>query len=91
MMSIVKARGSPHSKKLVSYDITDKGIVIGPPISGYEGVLTGVAKRVFELTKQLKQEKQKSAIALIKERELSKRALRKERVIAKRTLTEKVH
>ena len=39
--SVVKVRGSEHSKDIRLFDITDKGIVIGEPMSEYAGILSG--------------------------------------------------
>lgn len=39
--SVVKVRGSEHSKDIRLFDITDKGIVIGETLSGYEGIMSG--------------------------------------------------
>jgi circadian clock protein KaiC len=46
VLNVLKVRGSAHSKGLRMYDITGKGIVIGQPLSGYEGILTGVTRKV---------------------------------------------
>ncbi len=46
MINIIKLRGSYHSKGLRSYEITDKGMKIGLQLSGYEGVMTGVTRKV---------------------------------------------
>jgi circadian clock protein KaiC len=41
-MAVVKVRASQHSKELREYDITsDGGIVVGRPLKGYQGLLTG--------------------------------------------------
>jgi len=41
-MAVVKVRASQHSKELREYDITsDGGIVVGRPLKGYKGLLTG--------------------------------------------------
>ena len=41
-MAVVKLRASQHSKDLREYDITsDGGIVVGKPLKGYQGLLTG--------------------------------------------------
>jgi circadian clock protein KaiC len=45
MLTVVKMRGSDHSKALRLYDVRDDGIVIGEAFSGYEGMVTGVARR----------------------------------------------
>jgi len=39
--SIVKVRGSQHSKDIRLFDITDDGIVIGETLSEYAGIMTG--------------------------------------------------
>ncbi len=39
--SVVKVRGSQHDKDIRLFDITDAGIVIGKPLSGYGGILSG--------------------------------------------------
>lgn len=41
VFSIVKVRGSDHSKDIRLYDIDDRGIVIGESLSGYDGIMTG--------------------------------------------------
>lgn len=40
-VSVVKVRGSAHSKDIRLFDITNDGIVIGPTLSRYTGILTG--------------------------------------------------
>ena len=39
--AVVKVRGSQHDKDIRLFDITDAGIVIGKPLSGYGGILSG--------------------------------------------------
>ena len=46
VMNIVKIRGSSHSKELIEYDITNKGLVIVQSLEGFEGILTGVTRKV---------------------------------------------
>lgn len=46
VMNVTKVRGSSHSKGLREYKITDDGIVVGKSLSGYEGIMTGVVRRV---------------------------------------------
>jgi circadian clock protein KaiC len=41
IMAVVKLRGSPHSKDLRAFEITEEGIVMGETLGGYEGLLTG--------------------------------------------------
>jgi circadian clock protein KaiC len=45
VMSVVKVRGSSHSAEIRRFDITDKGIVIGDPVSDFEGILGGQPAR----------------------------------------------
>lgn len=40
-MSVVKVRGSAHSKDIRLFDIDGDDIQIGPPLSQYEGILSG--------------------------------------------------
>jgi len=40
-LSVVKVRGSEHSKDIRLFDITDEGIVIGETMSEYAGILSG--------------------------------------------------
>jgi len=40
-MSVVKVRGSQHSKDIRLFDITDAGIILGETMSGYAGILSG--------------------------------------------------
>ena len=41
VMSVVKVRGSAHSKEIRTYEITKTGIAVGGPLSHYDGLLTG--------------------------------------------------
>ena len=41
VMSVVKVRGSSHSKQIRTYEITKTGIAIGAPLAQYDGLLTG--------------------------------------------------
>lgn len=41
ILSVVKVRGSGHSKDIRLFDITDGGIVIGKTLSSYTGILSG--------------------------------------------------
>ena len=41
VMAVVKVRGSAHSKDLWTFEITEKGIVMGETLGEYEGLLTG--------------------------------------------------
>jgi circadian clock protein KaiC len=46
LMTIVKLRGSQHSKDLRLYEITNDGLVIGGGLRGYEGLMTGTPKKM---------------------------------------------
>jgi len=35
-------RGGSHSIDMNEYQVTDKGIVIGKPLRGYRGLITGI-------------------------------------------------
>ncbi len=41
VFSVVKVRGSPHSKDIRLYDITDAGILIGATLSEFDGIMSG--------------------------------------------------
>lgn len=41
VMSVVKVRGSEHSKDIHLFGITDQGIVLGEPLAGYAGIMSG--------------------------------------------------
>ena len=45
IMAVVKVRGSAHSRELYTFSITDRGIVMGTPLTGHEGLLTGSPTR----------------------------------------------
>ena len=45
VMAVVKVRASQHNNEIRRYDITDAGIVIGNPVSGFEGILGGQPTR----------------------------------------------
>ena len=44
VFSVVKVRGSDHSKDIRLFDITDEGIVIGETLPGYDGIMSGHPK-----------------------------------------------
>ncbi|MBU0757099.1 MAG: circadian clock protein KaiC [Nanoarchaeota archaeon] len=48
VLNIIKIRGSAHSKDLRRYGITNRGLVIGQSLAGYEGIMTGVTRKVSE-------------------------------------------
>jgi circadian clock protein KaiC len=41
IFSVVKVRGSEHSKDIRLFEITDKGIIIGETLSAYTGIMSG--------------------------------------------------
>ena len=41
-ISIIKKRSGPHEAAVRELTLTGEGIVIGPPLSDFQGVLTGV-------------------------------------------------
>lgn len=41
VFSVVKVRGSQHSKDIRLFDITDEGIMVGEPLSEYAGIMSG--------------------------------------------------
>jgi hypothetical protein len=41
-MAVIKMRGSDHSHELRTYEITPKGITVGPGLTEYDGIMTGV-------------------------------------------------
>jgi circadian clock protein KaiC len=45
VMTVIKMRGSEHSKALRLYDVTKKGLVVGDALHDYRGIITGVAQR----------------------------------------------
>lgn len=44
VITVVKTRGRAHKRELRSYEITDRGVVVGDRIRGYEGVITAVPR-----------------------------------------------
>ncbi|MGI9146017.1 MAG: ATPase domain-containing protein, partial [Chloroflexota bacterium] len=45
VLTVIKMRGSDHSKALRLYEITSSGLVMGRELSDYRGIITGVAQR----------------------------------------------
>lgn len=41
VFSVVKVRGSQHSKDIRLFDITDEGIIVGETLSDYAGIMSG--------------------------------------------------
>jgi circadian clock protein KaiC len=46
ILTIVKMRGGNHSKEICEYEITSEGLVIGPRLQDYRGLVTGVPERL---------------------------------------------
>jgi circadian clock protein KaiC len=49
-LSVVKKRNGFHERTIRELDIDERGIVIGPPLDGFHGVLTGVPTYVGQPT-----------------------------------------
>jgi circadian clock protein KaiC len=42
VLTVVKMRGSTHSKDWCAYEVTDRGLVIGEAMSDYRGIISGL-------------------------------------------------
>jgi hypothetical protein len=42
MLLVVKMRGSEHSIDMTEYTVTGKGVIIGAPLRGYQGLTSGI-------------------------------------------------
>lgn len=42
MLLVVKMRGSEHSIDMTEYSVTGKGVIIGEPLRGYQGLTSGI-------------------------------------------------
>jgi circadian clock protein KaiC len=42
VMAVIKMRGSDHSHEIRSYEVTASGVVVGGPLTEYDGIITGV-------------------------------------------------
>ena len=42
VMAVIKMRGSDHSHEFRSYEVTASGVVVGGPLTEYDGIVTGV-------------------------------------------------
>ncbi len=56
IMTVVKVRGSAHSKDLRAYEINKDGIVVGESLGNYEGLLTGSPEEIATSVKMAKRE-----------------------------------
>jgi circadian clock protein KaiC len=45
VMTVVKMRGSDHSKELRAYNVGEHGVVVGAALTEFTGIITGVAHR----------------------------------------------
>ena len=50
LLTVVKTRGRAHRRELRTYEITDRGLVVGNALRGYEGVITAVPRFVGDRT-----------------------------------------
>lgn len=46
MMAVIKMRGSGHSRDLRLYEVNADGMTLGQTLSGYRGLIRGVAERI---------------------------------------------
>jgi circadian clock protein KaiC len=42
VMAVIKMRGSDHTHEFRTYEVTAKGVVVGGPLTDYDGIITGV-------------------------------------------------
>ncbi len=47
-MSVIKKRSGAHEKTIREFEISDRGLTVGPPLRGFHGVLRGVPNFVGE-------------------------------------------
>ncbi|HDM67172.1 MAG TPA: PAS domain S-box protein, partial [Thermoplasmatales archaeon] len=52
VIHVLKVRGSDHDRELRRYEITSSGLTIDESLTNYEGVMTGVSKKIAELKKE---------------------------------------
>jgi circadian clock protein KaiC len=41
VMAVIKMRGSDHSHEIRTYEVTTNGVVVGGPLTEYDGIITG--------------------------------------------------
>ncbi|MBA3559825.1 MAG: protein kinase, partial [Gemmatimonadaceae bacterium] len=46
VLSIMKMRGSQHSREFLLYEINKNGAVVGGPLMGYHGIMSGIPTRI---------------------------------------------
>jgi circadian clock protein KaiC len=51
VMAVIKMRGSEHSHQFRLYDVTARGVVVGAPVTEYDGIITGVPALRTKLVK----------------------------------------
>ena len=44
VMTVIKARSRKHSTDLRTYEITERGVVVGGPLADYQGIISGVPR-----------------------------------------------
>jgi circadian clock protein KaiC len=49
VMTVIKMRGSDHSKELRTYNVGEHGLEVGDALTDYTGIITGVARRRDDL------------------------------------------
>jgi circadian clock protein KaiC len=54
VMVVIKMRGSDHSHEFRTYEVTAKGVIVGGPLTDYDGIITGVPTLRAEPAKQNK-------------------------------------
>jgi circadian clock protein KaiC len=42
VMAVIKMRGSNHTHEFRTYEVTSKGVIVGGPLTEYDGIITGV-------------------------------------------------
>jgi circadian clock protein KaiC len=42
VMAVIKMRGSDHSHEIRTYEVTSKGVIVGGPLTEYDGIITGI-------------------------------------------------
>ena len=42
VMAVIKMRGSEHTHQFRRYEVTASGVVVGGPLTEYDGIVTGV-------------------------------------------------
>jgi len=53
VINIVKVRGSPHDNNLRKYEVSSEGVGIGSSLTGYEGIITGVTRKVSKTIEEM--------------------------------------